>query len=81
MNRFIVRPARPEEHTNYVVEDTAYGRIALSVASLNPEIATEVAERLNHLYALRPGLSTDEINDLDWLVRLWQPGRYLEVVE
>jgi hypothetical protein len=81
MSRFVARPARPEERTNYVVEDTAYGCIALSVASSTPGIATEAAERANHLDALRPGLSTDEINDLDWLVRLWQPGRHLEVVE
>jgi hypothetical protein len=78
VSRFAARPARPEEHTNYVVEDTAYGCIALSVASLSPETSSAVAERLNHLDALRPGLSTDEINDLDWLVRLWQPGRHLE---
>jgi hypothetical protein len=81
VTRFVARPARPEEHTNYVVEDTSYGRIALSVASLSPEISTDVAERLNHLDAIRPGLSTDEINDLAWLVRLWQPGRHLETVE
>jgi hypothetical protein len=80
MSRFVARPARPEEHTNYVVEDTAYGRISLSVASRTPETATAVAERANHLDAIRPGLSTDEINDLDWLVRLWQPGRYLEAL-
>jgi hypothetical protein len=79
--RFVARPARPEERTNYVVEDTAYGRIALSVASLNPETSSAVAKRLNHLDAIRPGLSTDEINDLAWVVLLWQPGRHLETVE
>jgi hypothetical protein len=81
MSRFVGRPARPEEHTNYVVEDTSYGCIALSVASLSPVTSTDVAERLNHLDALRPGLSTDEINDLAWVVLLWQPGRHLETVE
>lgn len=78
MTRFVSRPGTPAEHTNFVVEDTAYGRIVLYVASLSRASSDQYAHRLNHLAAIRPGLSTDEIKELSNLVEDWQPGRYLE---
>jgi hypothetical protein len=81
VSRFVGRPARPEERTNYVVHDTTTGAIALSVASHTSETCSAVAKRLNQLDAIRPGLSADEVYDLYWVVLLWQPGRHLETVE